>query len=153
MPLSRRGWEGGANLMRRKSGDRPARVTCSPKREMQRLSREEPHMRTFVALAAICLCFCTWLTGAQVKGRVVDLLRYLPGMAFNQSGMTGGVTSLFLRGGNSNFSLVQIDGAPVNGFGGSFDFAHIPAEALDRIEVIRGPQSAVYGPYANSGAI
>lgn len=42
---------------------------------------------------------------------------------------------------------------PVNGFGGSFDFAHIPADALERIEVARGPQSAVYGPYANSGVV
>ena len=83
----------------------------------------------------------------------MDLLRYVPGVAFNQSGSAGGVSSLFLRGGNSNFALVQIDGAPVNGFGGSFDFAHIPAEALDRIDVIRGPQSAVYGSYANSGVV
>jgi outer membrane receptor protein involved in Fe transport len=82
-----------------------------------------------------------------------DLLRYLPGVALNQSGPTGGVASLFLRGGNSSFGLVQIDGAPVNGFGGAFDFAHIPAEAVDHIEVVRGPQSAVYGPYANSGVI
>ena len=84
-----------------------------------------------------------------------DLLRYLPGMAFNQTGSPGGYTSLFLRGGNSNFSLVQIDGVPVVPFGGGlgFDFAHIPAAALDHIEVIRGPQSAIYGPYANSGVI
>ena len=83
----------------------------------------------------------------------LDLLRYLPGMDFNQTGAAGGVTSLFLRGGASNFALVQIDGVPVNAFGGAFDFAHIPSEALDRIEVIRGPQSAVYGEYANSGVI
>jgi len=83
----------------------------------------------------------------------LDLLRYLPGMAFNQTGAAGGVASLFLRGGYSDFTLVQIDGVPVNAFGGAFDFAHVPAEALDHIEVIRGPQSAVYGPYANSGVI
>src|ERR1019366_5072507 len=83
----------------------------------------------------------------------MDLLRYLPGMAFNQSGAPGSVASLFLRGGNSNFSLVEIDGVPVNAFGGSFDFAHIPSEAVESIDVIRGPQSSVYGPYANSGAI
>jgi len=83
----------------------------------------------------------------------LDLLRYLPSMAFNQTGPSGGLTSLFLRGGNSNFALVQIDGVAVNAFGGGFDFAHIPSEALDHIEVIRGPQSAVYGPYANSGVI
>ena len=45
----------------------------------------------------------------------MDLLRYLPGVAFNQSGSPGGVTSLFLRGGNSNLNLVQIDGVPASG--------------------------------------
>lgn len=85
----------------------------------------------------------------------MDLLRYVPGVAFNQSGAAGGVTSLFLRGGNANLNLVQIDGVPVIGFGGGlgFDFAHIPSEAVDHIDVIRGAQSAVYGSYANSGVI
>src|ERR1035441_4832495 len=85
----------------------------------------------------------------------MDLLRYLPGVAFNQSGAPGGVTSLFLRGGNANLNLVEIDGVPVIGFGGGlgFDFAHIPSEAVDHIDVIRGAQSAVYGSYANSGVI
>jgi len=85
----------------------------------------------------------------------MDLLRYLPGMTFNQTGAPGGATNLFLRGGNSNFPLVEIDGVPVVGFGGGlgFDFAHIPSEMLDHIDVIRGPQSAIYGPYANSGVI
>jgi len=84
-----------------------------------------------------------------------DLLRYTPGVAFAQSGGPGGVTTMFLRGGNSNMSLVQIDGVPVIGFGGGvgFDFAHIPSEAVDHVDFIRGAQSAVYGSYANSGVI
>jgi outer membrane cobalamin receptor len=51
-----------------------------------------------------------------------------------------------LRGGDSNMSLVQVDGIPVIGFGGGlgFDFAHIPSEAIDHIDFIRGAQSAVY---------
>ncbi|MBZ5619433.1 MAG: TonB-dependent receptor [Acidobacteriia bacterium] len=93
--------------------------------------------------------------GERNEPFAMDLLRYLPGMTFNQTGAAGGVTNLFLRGGNSNFPLVRIDGVPVVGFGGGlgFDFAHIPSQALDHIEVVRGPQSAVYGPYANSGVI
>jgi len=85
----------------------------------------------------------------------MDLLRYVPGAAFNQSGSAGGVASLFMRGGNANLNLVQIDGVPVIGFGGGlgFDFAHIPSEAMDHIDVVRGAQSAVYGSYANSGVI
>jgi len=84
-----------------------------------------------------------------------ELLRYLPGLTLNQSGAAGGATTLFIRGGNTNFGLVQIDGVPVVAFGGGlgFDFAHIPAAAIDHIEVIRGAQSAVYGPYANSGVV
>jgi outer membrane receptor protein involved in Fe transport len=83
----------------------------------------------------------------------IDLLREVPGLAFSQTGATGGLAGLFIRGGYPTFNLVEIDGVPVNGFGGNFDFAHIPSEALDRVEVIRGPQSAIYGPYANSGVI
>jgi outer membrane receptor protein involved in Fe transport len=83
----------------------------------------------------------------------VDLLRYIPGVAVNQTGAAGGLAGLYIRGGYPDFNLVQIDGVPVNAFGGSFDFAHLASQSLDRIEVIRGPQSAVYGPYANSGAI
>jgi outer membrane cobalamin receptor len=83
----------------------------------------------------------------------MDLLRYLPGVNFEQNGPAGSVASLFLRGGDSNYTLVEIDGAPVNAFGGAFDFSFIPSEALDSIDLIRGPQSAVYGSYANSGAI
>ena len=85
--------------------------------------------------------------------QAVDLLRYLPGMAISQTGFTGGLTSLYLRGGYDDFNLVEIDGIPVNGFGGTFDFAHIPAEELDRVEVIRGSESAVAGEYANSGVV
>jgi outer membrane receptor protein involved in Fe transport len=87
------------------------------------------------------------------QAQATELLRYLPGMAISQTGFTGGLTALYLRGGYDDFNLVEIDGVPVNSFGGGFDFAHIPAEALDRVEVIRGPQSAAAGEYANSGVV
>jgi outer membrane cobalamin receptor len=83
----------------------------------------------------------------------VDLMRYIPGLAFSQTGSAGGLTGLYIRGGYPDFNLVQIDGVPVNAFGGNFDFAHIATEALDRVEVIRGSESSLYGPYANSGVI
>jgi len=87
------------------------------------------------------------------EGLALDLLRFLPGVVVGQNSSPGGVASLFIRGGNYNFNLVQIDGVPVNSFGGAFDFAHIPTDWLERIEVIEGPQSAVYGAYANSGVV
>jgi outer membrane cobalamin receptor len=97
------------------------------------------------------------LTSGEIRqsnqSQAVDLLRYLPGMVISQTGFAGGLTSLYLRGGYDDFNLVEIDGVPVNGFGGTFDFAHVPAEELDRVEVIRGPQSAVAGEYANSGVV
>ena len=87
------------------------------------------------------------------EGLAVDLLRYLPGITIGQSGSPGGVADMFIRGGNFNFTLVQIDGVPVNSVGGGFDFAHIPTDWLDRVEVIEGAQSSVYGAYANTGVV
>ncbi len=87
--------------------------------------------------------------------QAVNLLRYLPGVVVQQQGQRGALTAVSIRGGDSKFNLVLLDGAPVNSFyyGGLFDFAHIPTDFLDRIEVARGPQSAVYGSYANSGVV
>jgi outer membrane receptor protein involved in Fe transport len=83
----------------------------------------------------------------------IDLLRYIPGVTLNQNGGRGALTGLYMRGGYPTFTLIEIDGVPVNRFGGDFDLSHIPSEALERIEVVRGPQSSVYGSYANSGVI
>jgi outer membrane cobalamin receptor len=82
-----------------------------------------------------------------------DLLRDAPGVAVSQTGPTGGIAGLYIRGGEPEYNLVEIDGVPVNSFGGDFDFSHIPTEELDHVEVIRGPQSALYGPYAVSGVV
>ncbi len=82
-----------------------------------------------------------------------DLLRATPGVALAQTGPTGAVSDLFIRGGEAKYNLVQINGIPVNVFGGNFDFAHIPSAALERVEIARGAQSAVYGSYANSGVV
>ncbi|MBI1786003.1 MAG: TonB-dependent receptor [Acidobacteria bacterium] len=101
----------------------------------------------------------TVIPRGEVAGRneamALDLLRQVPGVAIAQTGQRGGQTSLFVRGGDSKFNLVLIDGVPVNDmrFGGLFDFAHIPTDQLDRIEVIRGPQSAVYGSNAISSVV
>lgn len=95
----------------------------------------------------------------EIAGRnealALDLLRGIPGVIVAQTGQRGGTTSLFIRGGDSKFNLVLIDGVPVNDMrlGGFFDFAHIPTDYLESIEVIRGPQSATYGSYANSSVI
>lgn len=89
------------------------------------------------------------------EAQAVDLLRYLPGLVVQQQGQRGALTSVSIRGGDSKYNLVLLDGVPVNTFyyGGLFDFAHIPTDFLDHVEVARGPQSAIYGSYANSGVI
>jgi outer membrane receptor protein involved in Fe transport len=87
------------------------------------------------------------------EGQAIDLMRYLPGLSVTTTGSRGALTSLFIRGGDYDFNLVEIDGVPIDWFGGIADLAHIPTDFLDHIEVVRGPQSAVYGAYANSGVV
>src|SRR5580704_6113696 len=88
--------------------------------------------------------------GAQVAS---DVLRGLPGTEINQSGGRGTVTSAFIRGGDSDYNLIMIDGIPMNDFGGGFDLAPLPAEGVEQVEVVRGPQSALYGSNAVAGTI
>jgi outer membrane receptor protein involved in Fe transport len=90
---------------------------------------------------------------ARNEAQAVDLIRYLPGLNVVATGARGADTSVFIRGGDYDFNLVEINGVPIDWFGGIVDFAHVPTDFLDHIEVIRGPQSAVYGAYANSGVV
>jgi len=70
-----------------------------------------------------------------------------------QTGSYGGQTSLFIRGGESKFAKVLIDGVPVNDAGGAFDFSTLSTDNLDRIEIVRGPASVLYGSDAMAGVI
>ena len=79
---------------------------------------------------------------------VADALRTVPGLAVAATGGIGGTTGVFPRGGESNYTLVIVDGVPVNSFGGDFDFGHLPTANVERIEVVRGPQSALFGSNA-----
>ncbi len=71
-------------------------------------------------------------------------------MVFAQDGARGSVADLFVRGGDSKYNLVLLNGVPINSFyyGGLFDFAQIPSDFIEEIDVARGPQSAIYGSYA-----
>ena len=82
-----------------------------------------------------------------------DSLRFVPGLGVVQTGGRGGITSLFPRGGESDYTLVLVDGIPQNSFGGGFDAAHLGTADIDRIEIVRGPQSALYGSGAIGGLV
>jgi len=85
---------------------------------------------------------------------VTDVLRAVPGLDIAQSGSEGALTSVFLRGANSTGALVLVDGARLNypSFGG-YDFSTLTTEAIERIEIVRGPFSALYGSDALGGVI
>ncbi len=86
--------------------------------------------------------------------RVADALREVPGLSVVQSGAPGQLTSVFTRGLRSEHTQVLLDGIPVNqGLQGAFNFADLTTDDLDHIEVVRGPQSTLYGPRALAGAI
>lgn len=94
----------------------------------------------------------TVITGEEIRERnnaiVSDLFRTVPGVVMLQSGVSqGSLTSMSIRGGDTDYQLVEIDGMPVNSFngppGGLFDFSQIPTELLDHIEIVRGAQSAL----------
>ena len=82
-----------------------------------------------------------------------ESLRAVPGLSIAQTGGRGGLTSIFARGGESDYNKVLIDGVPVNAAGGLFDFASLTTENLDRVEVVRGPHSALFGSDAMTSVI
>ena len=84
---------------------------------------------------------------------VADALRAVPGLTVTANGGRGALTSVFPRGGESDYSLVFIDGVQANAFGGGFDFSQLPIANIERIEVVRGPQSALYGSNAIGSVI
>jgi vitamin B12 transporter len=84
---------------------------------------------------------------------VQNLLRDVPGLNVVQTGTNGAITSLFARGGESDAALVLLDGVPVTEPGGELDFAHLTSAGLERMEVIRGPESVLFGAEAPSAVI
>ena len=82
-----------------------------------------------------------------------DALRFLPGAVVSNSGQRGGLTSLFVRGGDSVYNKVIVDGVPVTEPGGIFDFGTVPLAEADRLEFLRGAQSTLYGSDAMTSVV
>lgn len=93
----------------------------------------------------------------QQANRLSTILQQVPGVFVDEMGGRGGLSSVYLRGGDPNFTLIMIDGIPINDpsnqRGGSVNLAALTPERIERIEIVRGPASIVYGSDAMAGAI
>src|SRR5918993_3321620 len=99
----------------------------------------------------------TVIQGHEIEAKqqftLSSALRSVPGLTLQQNGGPGTVTSLFSRGGESDYTLVLVDGVRQNSFGGGLDLSQVPLQDVERIEVLRGSQSALYGADAIGGVI
>jgi vitamin B12 transporter len=82
-----------------------------------------------------------------------DAIRFLPGAIINSAGQRGGLSSLFVRGGDSTYNKVIVDGVTVNEPGGTFDFGTLPLTEANRVEFLRGAQSTLYGSDAMTSVV
>ena len=86
-----------------------------------------------------------------------DVLRAAPFVDLSPAGGRGGLTTVTLRGGDPNFTLVLLDGVPINDptnlLGGSFDFSTLSVDNIERVEIVRGPLSSRFGSEAMAGVI
>lgn len=99
----------------------------------------------------------TVITKEEIAARQVtqvsDLLRDVPGLSVRQQSSRGSIVTIFPRGGNSNFNLVLIDGVKVNDAGGFYNFGDLSTDNIERIEIVRGPHSALYGSDAMGSVV
>ena len=95
------------------------------------------------------------LDDIQQHGEIwlTPMLASEPGASFSQLGPMGGVTSYFLDGGDSNYTKVLIDGVPVNEPGGAIDLSNFTTNAIDKVEIVHGASSALYGSDAMDGVM
>ncbi len=89
----------------------------------------------------------------EQKRDAIELLREVPSFNLARSGSRGGVSSVFVRGGEADHNLILIDGVQVNRGGGAFDLSNLSTDGIERVEVLRGPASALYGSDAMASVV
>src|SRR5208282_2521543 len=99
----------------------------------------------------------TIITSDEIQARAATSLPYLletqPGFSLAQTGAEGGLTTLFLDGGNSNHTKVLVDGTPINDSGGLMDYSNLTLDNVAKIEIVHGAESALYGNDALDGVV
>jgi len=139
-------------------------IAAGESRELQvRLALEPLSSKVVVTAQALPLdaesspAQLTIINREQIDQRVAtslpELLETQPGFSMGRTGPEGGSTSLFLDGGNSNYTKVLVDGAPVNWPGGLIEFSNFTVDNIDKIEIVHGAESALYGSDAMDGVI
>jgi vitamin B12 transporter len=97
------------------------------------------------------------ITEEQLAARqfpmIFDVLREIPGLQVNEYGPIGTLAEVFTRGADSTGTLVLLDGVPLNDPGGELHLENLTSEGLDRVEIVRGPESALFGAEAAAGVI
>ena len=84
---------------------------------------------------------------------LLEALPWIPGVQITQTGQAGGTTALFIRGGGSDANKLLIDGIPANDIGGNVEFANIASAGIGSVEILRGPNSVLYGSDALAGVV
>lgn len=135
-----------------KSGDVTAQLKLAPQSETVVVSAApSPLEAGLTGLNVSTLDAATLATMQPVAAS--DAIRFLPGVILADSGNRGGQTSLFVRGGNSDYNKVLVDGVPVDDPGGYFDFGTTSLAGVDRLELLRGSESVLYGSDAMSSVL
>ena len=132
----------------------PARIQLSIAARSERVLVTANRRETDIAEAGAATSV---ITAADLEKRdypsLGDVLREVPGMQVAQYGRPGSLADVFGRGGQSTGMLVLVDGVPMNDPGGAINLAGFTTTGIDRMEVVRGPESALFGADASSGVI
>ena len=128
------------------------RLVMSAIRDGVVVSETRTENRASESLSSVYVVSANELLRAQSPS-VLDVLRSSPGVTVMQTARRGGLTSLFVRGGESDYTKVLVDGIPINDAGGAFDLSDLTTENADRVELVRSAQSALYGSDAMTGVL